>query len=58
MRRRDLRGTAPVALGISSLTVQSHVKSIPAKLGVHSRTEALAFALRHQLIPFLDSPPG
>ncbi len=38
-------------LGISPLTVQSHVKSIPAKLGVHSQTEARAFALRHQLIP-------
>jgi hypothetical protein len=27
-------------------------------VGVHSRREALAFALRHQLFPLLESPPG
>ena len=37
-------------LGISALTVQSHVKSILAKLGVHSRLQALVFALRHNLV--------
>jgi DNA-binding NarL/FixJ family response regulator len=34
-------------LGISSLTVQSHVKSILAKLGVHSKIEAVTLAWRH-----------
>ena len=35
------------ALGISALTVQSHVKSILAKLGVHSKLEAITIAWRH-----------
>ena len=37
-------------LGISRLTVQSHVKSILAKLGVHSKIEAVGFALRHGIV--------
>jgi DNA-binding NarL/FixJ family response regulator len=36
-------------LGISPLTVQSHVKSILAKLGVHSKVEAVTYAWRHGL---------
>jgi len=36
-------------LGISALTVQSHVKSILAKLGVHSKIEAVTLAWRHGL---------
>jgi len=45
--------TAQVAasLGISALTVQSHVKSILAKLGVHSKIEAVTMAWRHGLAP-------
>lgn len=35
------------SLGISALTVQSHVKSILAKLGVHSKIEAVTLAWRH-----------
>ena len=38
-------------LGISPLTVQSHVKSILAKLGVHSKIEAVTMAWRHGLAP-------
>lgn len=37
------------ALGISPLTVQSHVKNILAKLGVHSKVEAVRLAWRHGL---------
>src|SRR5262245_5386453 len=37
------------SLGISSLTVQSHMKSILAKLGVHSKIEAVTLAWRHGL---------
>jgi NarL family two-component system response regulator LiaR len=37
-------------LFISQLTVQTHVKNILAKLGVHSKLEAVTFALRHDLI--------
>jgi DNA-binding NarL/FixJ family response regulator len=39
-------------LGISALTVQSHVKSILAKLGVHSKIEAVTLAWRSGLAPF------
>ena len=39
------------SLGISALTVQSHVKSILVKLGVHSKIEAVTLAWRHGLIP-------
>jgi DNA-binding NarL/FixJ family response regulator len=39
------------SLGISTLTVQSHVKSILAKLGVHSKIEAVTLAWRHGLAP-------
>ncbi len=45
--------TAGIAeeLGISRLTVQSHVKSILAKLGVHSKIEAVTMAWRHGVAP-------
>jgi DNA-binding NarL/FixJ family response regulator len=39
------------ALGISALTVQSHLKSTLAKLGVHSKIEAVTLAWRHGLAP-------
>jgi DNA-binding NarL/FixJ family response regulator len=39
-----------VGLGISPLTVQSHVKSILAKLGVHSKVEAVTLAWRHGIV--------
>jgi DNA-binding NarL/FixJ family response regulator len=42
-------------LGISALTVQSHVKSILAKLGVHSKIEAVTLAWRHGLAPTVDA---
>jgi DNA-binding NarL/FixJ family response regulator len=38
------------ALHISSSTVQTHVKNILSKLGVHSKLEAVTFALRRGLI--------
>ena len=39
------------ALGLSIGTVQTHIKHIYAKLGVHSRTEAILEAQRLGLIP-------
>ncbi|HLB62622.1 MAG TPA: response regulator transcription factor [Actinomycetota bacterium] len=52
---RELAGgesTSAVAtrLGISRLTVQSHVKNILAKLGVHSKLEAITIAWRHGVV--------
>lgn len=48
----DGRGTRGSAedLSISAATVRNHVKSIFAKLGVHSRAEAVGCALRNKLI--------
>jgi DNA-binding NarL/FixJ family response regulator len=37
------------SLGISPMTVQSHVKNMLAKLGVHSKVEAVRFAWREGL---------
>jgi DNA-binding NarL/FixJ family response regulator len=38
-----------VSLGISPMTVQSHLKNILAKLGVHSKVAAVRIAWRHGL---------
>ena len=46
------------AFGISPLTVQSHVKSILAKLGVHSKVEAVRIAWRHGLAATSPSRAG
>ena len=47
----DGSATAEIAgsLGISPMTVQSHVKNILAKLGVHSKVEAVTLAWRFGL---------
>jgi DNA-binding NarL/FixJ family response regulator len=45
--------TGPVIaaeLNIAPLTVRTHIRNLLAKLGVHSRLEAVAFALRNGLI--------
>jgi NarL family two-component system response regulator LiaR len=46
------RSTDEIAelLGISATTVRTHVKSVLAKLGVHSRLEAVAMGLREGFI--------
>ena len=46
--RSDGRSTVEIAalLGISPMTVQSHVKNVLAKLGVHSKVEAVRLAWR------------
>jgi NarL family two-component system response regulator LiaR len=38
-------------LFISPQTVQTHVRNLLAKLGVHSKLEAVAFAVKHGAIP-------
>lgn len=42
-------------LGISTLTVQTHLKSILAKLGAHSKIEAITLAWREGLAPMPSS---
>ena len=37
-------------LGLSRNTVRTHVQAILTKLQVHSRLEAVAFAVRHGLV--------
>lgn len=37
-------------LSISSTTVRNHIQHIQSKLGVHSKTEAVAYAYRHQFL--------
>ncbi|MBQ11670.1 MAG: hypothetical protein CMJ45_08995 [Planctomyces sp.] len=45
-------GTASIAedLFISNTTARNHIQNILAKLGVHTRLEAVAYALKHRLI--------
>ncbi len=42
-------------LYVGSGTVRSHVVNIFGKLGVHSRLQALLFAVRHGLIDIVNS---
>lgn len=37
-------------LGISLTTVRNHIQHIQSKLGVHSQSEAVAYAYRHNLV--------
>jgi DNA-binding NarL/FixJ family response regulator len=50
-----VRGDSTEAMGrslrVSTTTVRSHVQKIMAKLGVHSRLAAAAFALAHHIEP-------
>jgi two-component system nitrate/nitrite response regulator NarL len=42
------------ALHVSPATARTHVHSVLAKLGVHTRLEAVAYAIEHQLINVED----
>jgi DNA-binding NarL/FixJ family response regulator len=42
--------TMAAELHVSPATVRNHVQNILAKLGVHSRLEAAAYATRHRLL--------
>lgn len=46
----DATTTIADALSISSATVRNHFKNIFAKLDVHSRVEAVTYAIQHHLI--------
>ena len=43
-------GEISAQLYLSTNTVKTHAQAVYRKLGVHSRTEAVAVARRHQLI--------
>ena len=45
-------------LSISTETTRSHMVHILSKLGVHSRLEALVFALRHGIVKILGAAPN
>jgi two-component system nitrate/nitrite response regulator NarL len=47
LARGDSQSAIAANLGISSKTVGNHLQNILAKLGVHSRAEAVALAYRH-----------
>ncbi|MHC1560636.1 LuxR C-terminal-related transcriptional regulator [Actinomycetospora sp. C-140] len=49
-------GTAAMAeaLAVSVTTVRTHVQAVMTKLGVHTRREAVAYAVRHHLVPDTD----
>ncbi len=42
-------------LGVSAATVRTHIQSLLSKLGVHSRLEAVAFAVQHGLLDQVSS---
>lgn len=48
----DGLGTKAVAdtLHVSAATVRNHVQNVLAKLGVHSRLEAVAYATKHRMV--------
>ena len=59
LREREIleqlaRGKSGVAISeelhIAPLTVRTHIRNLMAKLGVHSRLEAVAFGLKHGII--------
>ncbi len=53
----DGLGTEAIAcaLFISQVTVRRHLQNLYAKLGVHSRSAAVSFAFRNQLLPRADT---
>ena len=47
MANGDSPAVIAAQLGMSPATLRTHVQNVITKLGVHSKTEALAFAIRH-----------
>lgn len=51
LRTSTATGEIAHTLGISQATVRTHIQHILGKLGVHSKLEAVLYALRLQLLP-------
>jgi hypothetical protein len=51
--RAHILGFADLSLN----TVRTHVQNVLVKLGVHSKLEAVAFALEHQVVPLSGLAP-
>jgi DNA-binding NarL/FixJ family response regulator len=49
--RGERTHTIATAMGVSYSTARTHVQNVLHKLGVHTRLEAVAFALSHSLVP-------
>ena len=49
--RGERTRTIATGMGVSYSTARTHVQNLLRKLGVHSRLEAVAFALTHPLVP-------
>lgn len=47
-------GTLASMLHVSTATTRTHVHNVLAKLGVHTRLEAVAYAIEHQLVHVED----
>lgn len=45
------------AMGVSESTARTHIQSVLTKLGVHSRVEALSFAVRHHIVELAELAP-
>ena len=58
MLKRLARGASTSALAgalhVSPATARTHVHNVLAKLGVHTRLEAVAYAIEHQLVHLDD----
>jgi len=48
--RGERTRTIAAGMGVSYSTARTHVQNLLRKLGVHSRLEAVAFALSHSLV--------
>ena len=51
MMRGDSTDEIAAALGTARSTTRTHIQNVLAKLGAHSRQEAVAFAARHGISP-------
>lgn len=57
--RGESTATLARAMEVSYHTARTHIQNVLAKLGVHSKLEAVAFAVNHSVVPVAaDAPDG